>query len=72
MTLIECPDCKHEVDIDRNEIVKVEDGLNLVIKCPHCREWFILEEVAIKRKKLKVAKYGYTIDPKGQKVKIKI
>jgi predicted Zn finger-like uncharacterized protein len=72
MTIIECPACQAKFDIDRADVEKEEDGLDLIVKCPPCGERFIIQRVKIVRQKLKVAKYGYTKNKEGQEIKIKI
>jgi ribosomal protein S27E len=72
MTLIECPGCKTAVDIDRSDIEKQEDGLQLIVKCPDCAERFMIQRVAWIRQKLEVAQYGYVVDQSGQKIRIKL
>ena len=72
MTLIECPACKSAVDIDRSDVETQEDGLQLIVKCPHCAERFVIQQVAVIRQKLQVAQYGYVVDQAGQKVRVKL
>ena len=58
MTLIECPKCKKEVDIDSPTVTKQLDGLELIITCTKCKTRFILQGIAEARKTLLTAQYG--------------
>ena len=69
--LLECPCCGKEVDIEDRAVEKREDGLDLIVTCPHCRERFILQRVKWVKKLLK-AKYAIIKDETGQKQRIKI
>jgi uncharacterized Zn finger protein len=72
MTIIECPSCKAKIDIDRPDVQKEEDGLDLIVQCPSCGKRFIIQQIKIVRQKLKVAEYGYTKNKDGQEIKIKL
>jgi uncharacterized Zn finger protein len=72
MTLIECPACKSPVDIDRAEVKKEKDGLDVIVTCPDCGAGFILQQVAQVRQRLQVAQYGYTVDQSGQQIRVKL
>ena len=72
MTFIECPVCKSRVDIDRTDLEKQEDGLQLIVKCPGCAERFIVQRVAQVRERLQVAEYGYTVDQTGKEIRVKL
>ena len=72
MTIIGCPSCQVKVDIDRADVEKQEDGLDLIVKCPSCSERFIIERIKTVRRKLKVAKYGYTKNEHRKEIKIKL
>jgi predicted Zn finger-like uncharacterized protein len=72
MTKIECPSCKKAVDIDSPQVKKEERGLELVVRCPHCGDDFLVQRVAEVRRKLKVAKYGFTTNPQGKEIKIEL
>jgi endogenous inhibitor of DNA gyrase (YacG/DUF329 family) len=72
MTKLECPNCKKPVDIDSPNVVKEERGLELAVKCPYCKTDFLVQRVAEVRRKLKIAKYGFTTNAQGQEIKIKL
>ena len=72
MTIIECPACKSRVDIDRIDLEKEEQGLQLIVKCPECAERFIIQRVAQVRERLQVAEYGYTVDEAGQESRVRL
>jgi predicted Zn finger-like uncharacterized protein len=72
MTIVECPSCQAKIDVDRADVEKEEDGLDLIVRCPPCGNRFIIQRVKIVRQKLKVAKYGYTKNKDGEEIRIKL
>ena len=69
--LIECPACEREVNVDDQDVQKKEDGLDLIVTCPHCQERFILQRTKWVRQLLK-AKHAIIKDKAGKKQTIKI
>jgi endogenous inhibitor of DNA gyrase (YacG/DUF329 family) len=72
MTLIECPKCKREVEIDAANVTKEQDGLDLIVTCPRCKTPFIIQQVALVRKKLLEAQYAFVKDKTGRTRRIQI
>jgi hypothetical protein len=71
MTLIECPSCRSKVDIDRPDVMKWEDGTDLIVRCASCRERFVLERAALARVKLRRATHGWRSEG-GQEQRIQL
>lgn len=70
--LIECPNCEDRVDIDDVNTQKQERGLELLVKCPSCEKWFIIQRIAEVRQKLQAAKCAYMVTEQGEEVRIRI
>lgn len=71
--LVECPTCHGKVDIDSDSVKKEEDGLHLIVTCPHgrCRKKFILQRVRWVREKLK-ADYAFLSDDAVNEKRVRI
>ena len=72
MTQIECPTCKQRIDLDNPTVETQEDGLQLIVKCPHCVERFIVQRIAEVRMQLRSAEFGYRIDESGQEIRVSL
>jgi hypothetical protein len=73
MTLIECPNpkCRSEVDIDSTEVKKQVNGLELVVKCPKCKTYFLLQRISEVKQKLLHAQYGI-VKGKGTRKRVEL
>jgi hypothetical protein len=47
MVIIECPDCKAKVDVDRGDVEEQKRGLELIDRCPECKERLIVLRVGV-------------------------
>jgi hypothetical protein len=72
MTLIECPGCKREVDIDAVGIEKQPDGLDLIVRCPRCAIQFVVPRFAAAQQGLLVARHGLIKDRKGRTRRVEL
>jgi endogenous inhibitor of DNA gyrase (YacG/DUF329 family) len=68
---VECPRCKGKVNVDSPGVKKVEDGLNLIVTCPHCGAEFEVQRVKWVRQRLK-AEYGFVRDQQGNEKRVSI
>jgi uncharacterized protein YbaR (Trm112 family) len=72
MTLVECPDCRKQVDVDDRRVETEEDGLDLIVTCPKCKTQFVVQRVKQLRIKLKRAQYAFVKKKDGKMDRIKI
>lgn len=72
MSLIECPKCEREVDIDSANVTKEQDGLDLIVTCPKCKTLFLVQRVAVVKRTLLAAQYGLVKSKDGRTRKVKV